>query len=304
MTNNRRHLIVLAGPTAVGKTDLSISLANHFNCDIVSADSRQFYKEMTIGTAKPSLEELNAAPHHFINTHSIHSPLSAGRYETEAVAVLEKCFEKSNIAILTGGSGLFLKAVYDGLDEFPEVTEEAKIKVKSIFESEGNEGLRRALYEIDLEYAKEVDLNNNHRIMRALEVCFSQEAPFSKFRNKQVKKRDFTCIKIMLDRDREELYDRINRRVDTMINDGLIEEVRNLHTYKDLKSLQTVGYQELFPYLEDSTNLADACSLIKRNTRRYAKRQLTWFRREEGFTWFHPEKREEIVKFIENKLSE
>lgn len=304
MTTKGRHLIVLAGPTAVGKTDLSVSLAEHFGCDIISGDSRQFYQEMSIGTAKPTPEEMRAVPHHFVDSHSIKDQINAGDFEKLALAQIEACFKTNSMVILTGGSGLFLKAVYDGLDQFPDISNEAKETVSKLYQTEGIEGLQRQLQQLDPDYYNTVDIQNPHRIMRALEVCLSSHQPYSNFLNQSTSSRPFKTFKIALNRDREELYDRINQRVDIMMKNGLLEEVQSLLPFEHLSSMQTVGYQELFPYLKNEISLAEAISLIKRNSRRYAKRQLTWFRREKDFEWFHPSEKEEIIKFIEKVISE
>ena len=295
-----KKLIVLAGPTAVGKTQLSIDLAKHFSCPIISGDSRQFYKEIGIGTAKPSTEEMDGVKHYFIDSHSIHDPVSAGKFEEEAIPVIEELFKSHDYLILTGGSGLFLKAIYDGLDYFAPIPKDIRKNVNEIFEENGLEFIQNKLKELDPEYYEKVDLHNHSRILRALEVCIHSGEPFSNQRKNIKKERSFSTIKIMLNREREELYDRINRRVHIMMDMGLIEEAKPLVEHKDLKSLQTVGYTEIFDYLEGNISIERAIELIQQNSRRYAKRQLTWFRREEGFEWFHPNEQEKIVEFISN----
>lgn len=277
---SKKRLIVLAGPTAVGKTALSIEVAKHFDCPIISGDSRQFYKEIGIGTAKPTNEEMDGVKHYFIDSHSIDTPLSAGLFEKEAIPIIEELFQTHDTLILTGGSGLFLKAIYDGLDNFLDISEETKFKIDELFEKNGIQALQNELQKRDPKYFEKVDIHNPARLSRALEVCYESGKTYSSFLNQQKKKRNFESIKIMLNRDREELYQRINTRVDLMLEQGLLEEVKSVYDKRHLKSLQTVGYQELFDFLEDKTDFNTAVELIKRNSRRYAKRQFTWFKKE------------------------
>lgn len=292
-----KKLIVLAGPTAVGKTALSIELARHFGCPIISGDSRQFYKEISIGTAKPTSEEMAEVKHYFVNSHSIHEPLSAGQFEREAIPIINELFEHHDYLILTGGSGLFLKAIYDGLDQFVTVSPEVKDQVIQLEKTEGLKGLQEKLEELDSVYFKEVDQQNPVRLTRAIEVCLEAKKPYSSFLDQAKSKRSFDTVKVMLNRDRKVLYDRINLRVDIMMKNGLLEEVQSVYPFKKLKSLQTVGYNEIFDLIDKKHDLTTAIELIKRNTRRYAKRQLTWFKRE-GFEWFEPEQIEDIVGFV------
>lgn len=296
---NKKRLIVLAGPTAVGKTALSVELAKHFNCPIISADSRQFYKEIGIGTAKPTIEEMDGVKHFFIDSHSIDTPVSAGQFEREAIPIIEELFKTHNLLILTGGSGLFLKAIYDGLDNFIDISESTKDRIDKLFEKNGIQVLQNELQKRDPDYFQKVDIHNPVRLSRALEVCIESGKTYSSFLNQKKDQRSFDIVKVMLNRDREELYQRINHRVDVMIENGLIEEVKSVYDKKDLKSLQTVGYQELFDFLDNKHSIETAINLIKRNSRRYAKRQLTWFKRE-GFEWFNPYQKENIINFIEN----
>jgi tRNA dimethylallyltransferase len=292
-----KKLIVLAGPTAVGKTALSIELARHFRCPIISGDSRQFYKEISIGTAKPTSEEMAEVKHYFVNSHSIHEPLSAGQFEREAIPIINELFEHHDYLILTGGSGLFLKAIYDGLDQFVTVSPEVKDQVIQLEKTEGLKGLQEKLEELDSVYFKEVDQQNPVRLTRAIEVCLEAKKPYSSFLDQAKSKRSFDTVKVMLNRDRKVLYDRINLRVDIMMKNGLLDEVQSVYPFKKLKSLQTVGYNEIFDLIDKKHDLTTAIELIKRNTRRYAKRQLTWFKRE-GFEWFEPEQIEDIVGFV------
>ena len=292
-----KKLIVLAGPTAVGKTALSIELARHFRCPIISGDSRQFYKEISIGTAKPTSEEMAEVKHYFVNSHSIHEPLSAGQFEREAIPIINELFEHHDYLILTGGSGLFLKAIYDGLDQFVTISPEVKDQVIQLEKTEGLKGLQEKLEELDSVYFKEVDQQNPVRLTRAIEVSLEAKKPYSSFLDQAKSKRSFDTVKVMLNRDRKVLYDRINLRVDIMMKNGLLDEVQSVYPFKKLKSLQTVGYNEIFDLIDKKHDLTTAIELIKRNTRRYAKRQLTWFKRE-GFEWFEPEQIEDIVGFV------
>jgi tRNA dimethylallyltransferase len=296
-----KFLIVIAGPTAIGKTALSIAVAKTFNCPILSADSRQFFKEMSIGTAKPSTAETQGVPHYFIDSHSISDEYNVGKYETEAIELLDKLFQKNDTVILVGGSGLYVDAVCKGFDELPEADIEIRNQIKTLFEKEGIEGLQKLLKQLDINYYNKVDLQNPQRMSRAMEVCLTTGLPYSTFREGKVKKRDFNIIKIGLNTSREVLYERINNRVDEMMQNGLLEEVKNLQPFKHLNALQTVGYKELLDYIENKTDLNTAVDSIKQNTRRFAKRQLTWFRRDEEMKWFEPEQLAEIIKYINEK---
>ena len=296
-----KTLIVIAGPTAIGKTSVSISLAKHFNCSVLSADSRQFYKEMNIGTAKPTDEEMQGVPHYFINSHSVSDEYNVGKYETEAIELLDKLFQNNDIVILVGGSGLYIDAICKGFDELPEADVEIRNKIKTLFEKDGIDGLQKLLKELDINYYNKVDLQNPQRMSRALEVCLTTGVPYSTLREGKVKQRNFNIIKIGLNTSREVLYERINNRVDEMMKAGLLEEVKSLQQYKHLNALQTVGYKELFDYLENKTDLNTAIELIKQNTRRFAKRQLTWFRRDEEMKWFEPNEEESIIDYIIEK---
>ncbi len=280
-------LIAIIGPTAIGKTAMGIQLAQHFKTEIISADSRQFYKEMTIGTAVPNKEELTAVKHHCIQHISIHEAYSVGDFEKEALQILNRIFKKNNIAIMVGGSGLYVDAVCKGLDVFPKVTPEVKATVLKIYESEGLAALSQILKEKDPKYYEKVALQNPQRVIRAVEVCLSSGQAFSSFLNKEKEKRPFEVVKIGLHANRQIIYDRINLRVDLMIQNGLIEEAKSVYPNKQLNALNTVGYKELFKYFDGEWELDFAVSEIKKNTRRFAKRQLTWYRKDETVTWFN-----------------
>lgn len=297
-----KSLIVLVGPTAIGKTAASIQIAEAFNCPIVSADSRQFFKEMSIGTAKPSAEEMQGVPHYFIDSHSITDEFNVGKYETEAIALLDTLFQTNDTVILVGGSGLYIDAICKGFDELPEADAEVRTKINSLLEEKGIEALQELLKELDPEYHSKVDLQNPQRMSRALEVCLTTGEPYSALRKGNIKKRDFNIIKIGLNTEREILYERINKRVDIMMQQGLLEEVKKLLPLKHLNALQTVGYKELFDFLENKTDLNTAIDSIKQNTRKFAKRQLTWFRRDEEIKWFEPNQEKEIVTYLTTKL--
>ncbi len=299
--SNTKHLIVIGGPTASGKTALAIAIAQQFNAPILSADSRQFYREMTIGTAKATEEELAQAKHYFVNTRSVTEPYTVSDYEKEALQRLEEIYAQQDVAVIAGGSGMFIKAVCEGLDEFPEVCEEARGVVETLYEKEGLSGLQEALEKADIDYYKTVDLQNSRRLIRALSVCESSGKPYSSFLKKEPKQRSFIPHYICLNMNREKLYDRINRRVDIMLENGLLAEARGLQEYKELSALQTVGYAELFDHFEGKQDLETAIELIKRNSRRYAKRQLTWFRRDKHWKWFDEATPEEVIQFLKTE---
>ena len=297
------YLINIVGPTAIGKTSLAIQLANKFNTEIISADSRQFYKEMSIGTAVPSAEELQAAKHHFIQHISIKDNYNVGDFESEAIKKLDELFKNNKIVIMVGGSGLYTKSVLEGLDYFPEVSLEIRQELNVKLEKEGLDSLQQQLHKLDPDYYKIVDLENPHRVIRALEVCISSEKPYSSYLNQPKKKRNFTAISIGLSAEREIIYDRINRRVDLMITEGLMDEAKALFPKRELNALNTVGYKELFSYLEGKDSLETAVSEIKKNTRRFAKRQLTWFRKDQEINWFdYKTPVEEIQQFLDSKI--
>lgn len=298
---NQKFLIVIIGPTGIGKTSLSIKLAQQFSCDIISCDSRQFYQEMAIGTAVPDAFELAAAKHHFIHNKSIFDNYTVGDFEKEALLTLDILFQKNDFAILVGGSGLYVDAVLKGFDAFPVIDELVRLNVLNNYESMGIIYLQTELKQRDPEYFSVVDIENPQRMMRALCVCLSTGQPYSTFLNKKTNSRNFTPIIIGLEADRQIIYDRINQRVDLMMEAGLLEEAKLLMMHRKLNALQTVGYRELFAYLDGEISLEFAISEIKKNTRRFAKRQLTWFRRTENAQWFNlttPIK--DIVDYIKN----
>jgi tRNA dimethylallyltransferase len=269
---------------------------------ILSADSRQIYKELKIGTAAPTVEELSRVKHYFIGNKSIFDYYSAGIYELEVLEILQEIFKTKNTAILTGGSGMYIDAVCKGIDELPDVDMVIRNKLIKQFETEGIESLRFDLQRLDPEHYKVVDLNNSKRVLKALEVCLQTGKTYTSFLTKPLKKRNFNIIKIGLERDREELYKRINRRVDEMLLIGLVDEAKSFYEFRHLNALNTVGYKELFDYFENRHDFEEAIRLIKRNTRRYAKRQMTWFKRDEETIWFHPEKKQEMLEHITHFL--
>ncbi len=305
----KKTLIVMAGPTAVGKTNLAIALAKHYHTEIISTDARQFYQETQVGTAKPSAHELQAVKHHLVDFLSIHTPYDVKQFEIDALAALEDIFTHHNIALATGGSGLYLKTLCEGIDEMPDISPEIREKWNKKWQEKGIEYLTAILQQVDPEYFATADLNNPRRVLRALEVYEATGLPYSAFRQKATEKRYFQVIKIGLQRKREALYDRINQRVDHMLAKGLEEEARLLYPYRQLNALQTVGYQEWFPYFEHQYDRQEAIRLIKRNSRRYAKRQMTWFRKDPHLQWFDltdPSEKQvlsAIIKYIDQCLN-
>lgn len=299
---DKKYLILVVGPTAVGKTNLCLNLAKKFNTEIVSCDSRQFYREMNLGTAKPSPEELQQIPHHLINSLSIEDEYDVRKFETDALEILQKIFQKNSIAIMTGGSGLYADAITKGLDEIPDVDQEIRKTIISEFEEKGLEWLQTQIQEVDPEYYDQVDRQNPQRLMRALEVFRGTGLKFSSFRVKKKAVRPFQILKIGLERDREELYRRIDLRMDQMIDAGLFDEADALFGRRHLNALQTVGYSEVFGYLEGKYDKQEAIRLLKRNSRRYAKRQLTWFRRDSEIHWFHPDQEDEIMAWVKSQI--
>ncbi|UFH45922.1 tRNA (adenosine(37)-N6)-dimethylallyltransferase MiaA [Flavobacterium galactosidilyticum] len=287
-----KYLITIVGPTAIGKTSRSIILANHFNCEIVSCDSRQFFKEMTIGTAVPSSAELASAKHHFIQNKSIFENYTVGDYEKEAIAKLDELFLTNDYAILVGGSGLYVDAVLKGFDEFPEIDPTLRLEVNSNYEKLGIGHLQQKLEQLDPNYYKTLTIENPQtllnpqRMMRFVEVCIGSGKPYSSFLNQKQNSRSFTPILIGLEAERKIIYDRINKRVDIMMHEGLLNEAKKLYPNKELNALQTVGYRELFSYFNHEISLDFAVEEIKKNTRRFSKRQLTWFKRNENTKWF------------------
>lgn len=300
------YLITIIGPTAIGKTALSITLAQHFGCDIISCDSRQFFKEMKIGTAVPSVEELTAATHHFIQNKSIFESYSVGDFEQEALAKLDELFQKNNIQIMVGGSGLYVDAILKGFDDFPDIDDSVRSEINAKYDELGIAYLQEQLQKLDSEYFTKLStenpqtLQNPQRMKRFVEVCLGTRKAYSSFIGKRKNVRNFTPIIIGLEADREVMYNRINQRVDIMMKEGLLEEAKALYPNKQLNALQTVGYRELFDYFDGKTTLDFAIEQIKMNTRRFAKRQITWFKRTENVSWFdYLSDRKEIIKNIE-----
>lgn len=291
-------LIVLIGPTGVGKTELSLRLAEHFQTSIVSADSRQLYAELKIGTAAPTPEQLNRVPHHLVGTLHLSDYYSAAQYEQEAMEVLSQLFTQKEVVVLTGGSMMYVDAICKGIDDIPTVDAETRQLMLQRYEEEGLEQLCSELRILDPEYYKIVDLKNHKRVIHALEICYMTGQTYTSFRTKEKKNRPFRIIKIGLIRDREELYQRINQRVDQMIEDDLIEEAKSVLPYRNLNSLNTVGYKEIFKYLDGEWDLPFAIEKIKQNSRIYSRKQMTWFKRDEEIKWFHPDQEQEILEYL------
>lgn len=298
-----KHLIIITGPTASGKTDLAVTLAEHFNTEIISADSRQIFKEMRIGTAVPDDEVLHRVKHHFIQTRSVKEYYNAFMYETEVIDLLEQqLFVNHDVAIMCGGSMMYVDAVCNGIDLIPDPDMAVRNRLWQQFENEGIEPLRQQLLQLDPEYYKICDLNNHKRIIKALEVSIQTGKPYSSFRTGNKKQRSFSIIKIGVNYPREILHQRINQRVDKMIGEGLLDEARSLYSLKHLNSLNTVGYRELFDFFDNKTSLETAVELIKRNTRRYARKQISWFNGDKDLTWFQPDKVDDIINYCNSKI--
>ncbi len=293
-----KHLIIITGPTAVGKTSVSINLARHFHAEIISADSRQFYKELIIGTAAPTSEELNAVRHHLVGMLSVTENYNVYRFEKDAVGILEKLFATHDIVFMVGGSGLYIDAVCNGIDEIPDPDMELRNELNTTYETLGIQPLRQQLMLLDPESYEKLDIANHKRIIRALEVCIATGKPYSSFLNRKSVTRPFNILKIGLKRERAELYESINKRVDIMIQSGLENEARSLYPFRHLNSMQTVGYRELFDYFDGKYSFPQAIEKIKTNTRRYAKKQMTWFERDQSISWFHPSESEKIFAHI------
>lgn len=303
-----KNLITIIGPTAIGKTSLSLVLANHYKCEIVSCDSRQFYKEMTIGTAVPTSIEMDSAPHHFIQNKSIFENYTVGDFEKEAIKKIDELFLTNNYVIMVGGSGLYVNAVLNGFDDFPEIDPIIREKVNVQYEKLGIIYLQEQLKMLDFSYFAEITkenpqtLQNPQRMMRFVEVCIGSGQPYSSFLNQKKNERNFTTILIGLEAERSVMYTRINQRVELMMNQGLLSEAKSLYENKDLNALQTVGYRELFSYLNKEFSLDFAIAEIKKNSRRFAKRQLTWFKRDENTKWFHFDTPyETVITYINKK---
>ncbi len=303
MIKSNKYLVVLAGPSASGKTFLAVQLAKHFNTEIISADSRQFYKEIPIGTAAPELEYLSAVKHHFIGNLSIFDYYNVSKYEKDVLQLLDTLYKTNDIVIMAGGSGLYIDAVCNGIDELPNPDLTLRLQLENDFKSKGIEALQLQLKILDPEYYFQVDLKNPKRLIRAIEVCLQTGKKYSELRLKRKRQRDFKCIKIGLELPRQELFRRINNRVDIMMDRGWIKEAEKVFDYRNLNALNTLGYKELFNYLEGKNRLEFTLEKIKTNTRRYAKRQLTWFKKDKSIKWFDPSDIEKIKKHITSLYS-
>jgi len=297
-------LIVVVGPTGVGKSFISLQLGTYYHSEIISADSRQIFKELNIGTAVPTADELAEIPHHFIQTKSVVDYYNVSAYETEALQLIEKLFQKKNPLILTGGSMMYVDTICKGIDDIPTVDPEIRKEVIEWYNENGIEALQQRLLAVDPDYYAIADLNNPKRLLHAVEVQQMTGMPISSFRKNTIKERPFNILKIGINQDRKVLYDRINRRVDQMIEDGLLEEAKSVYKYRDLNSLNTVGYKELFMYFDGKCTLDEAIDLIRKSTRKYARKQLIWFRRDREINWFEPDQIEEIKFFIDQRLAE
>lgn len=302
MTDKKKYLISISGPTAIGKTGIAVFMAKALRTEIISCDSRQFFKEMKIGTATPTEDEMKGVKHHFIAQLSIFDDYSVGDFERDAIQKIDELFQKYDVLIMVGGSGLYEKAVINGLDEFPEINKKYREQLNLEFETNGIEALQKELQTADPEYFETADIQNPVRVIRALEVFRATGEKFSSFRNDKKTKRNFKTIKIGLEVPRAELYQRINHRVDLMMEAGLLEEAQKLYPHKELNALQTVGYRELFEYFDGNFELDFAVSEIKKNSRRYAKRQMTWYRKDERIHWFSPVEKEKVLEFVHGKL--
>jgi tRNA dimethylallyltransferase len=296
----KKNLIVILGPTAIGKTETSILIAKHFDAEIISADSRQFYKGLEIGTASPENKYLSAVKHHFIGTLDIKFKYDVFEYEKDVLKTLDELFITKDNAVLTGGSGLYINAVCNGIDELPDADPEIRKELNMQLAENGVESLRMQLKKLDPDFYQIVDICNPVRMMRAIEVCIITGIPFSKLRNQQIKPRNFSIIKIGLNLERDKLYERINQRVDNMMKDGLLNEAKRFYEFREYNALKTVGYKELFNYFDGKTSIEEAIEKIKTNTRHYAKRQLTWFNKDKSIKWFNPNNITEIITFISN----
>lgn len=303
MPTDPKYLILVVGPTAVGKSDLCLNLAKKFETEILSCDSRQFYREMNLGTAKPSPEELAEVPHHFINTLSIVDSYDVRKYEAEALQLLDRLFKTKQVVLMTGGTGLFASAIANGLDEIPDVSPEIRVDLIQELEEKGLAWLQGAVEEVDPEFYAQVDRSNPQRLMRALEIWRGTGLKFSSFRIKNKVNRPFEIVKIGLDRPREELYQRIDQRMELMLRGGLFKEAEGLFDRRNLNALQTLGYTEIFDFLEGKYDEKEMIRLLKRNSRRYAKRQLTWFRKDPLIRWFHPAQEQEILGYLNDQIA-
>lgn len=299
-----KTLIVLVGPTGVGKTELSFSIAEKYNTPIISSDSRQLYADLKIGTAAPTEEQLSRVKHYFIGTLKLTDYYSAAQYESDVLKLSDELFKQHDVLLMTGGSMMYIDAVCKGIDDIPTVDAETRAQMLQHYEEVGLEEICKELKLLDPEYYSIVDLKNPKRVIHALEICYMTGRTYTSFRTRNIKERPFHILKIGLNREREELYERINKRVDQMINDGLVEEARKVYEFRELNSLNTVGYKELFNYFNGEWTLDFAIEKIKQNSRIYSRKQMTWFKRDSEITWFHPEQKDEIIEFINKKLAE
>lgn len=299
-----KTLIVLVGPTGVGKTELSFSIAEKYNTPIISSDSRQLYADLKIGTAAPTEEQLSRVKHYFIGTLKLTDYYSAAQYESDVLKLSDELFKQHDVLLMTGGSMMYIDAVCKGIDDIPTVDAETRAQMLQHYEEVGLEEICKELKLLDPEYYSIVDLKNPKRVIHALEICYMTGRTYTSFRTRNIKERPFHILKIGLNREREELYERINKRVDQMINDGLVEEARKVYEFRELNSLNTVGYKELFNYFNGEWTLDFAIEKIKQNSRIYSRKQMTWFKRDSEITWFHPEQKNEIIEFINKKLAE
>ena len=296
--SSAKTLIVITGPTAVGKTALCLDIAQHFGIPVINADSRQIYKELKIGTASPTIEQMRRVPHYFVGSLSLHDYYSASLFEQQALEILQREFEHSDYALLTGGSMMYIDAVCNGIDEIPTVDDATREALKARLSSEGLEPLVEELRRLDPEYYEIVDKQNPRRVVHGLEICLMTGKTYTSFRKREKKERPFRIVKIGLNRDREELYNRINQRVDQMMTDGLLDEAQRLYPMRHMNALNTVGYKEMFAYIDGTWTLEEAVERIKGNTRRYARKQLTWYKKDEQIRWFHPDEIEQIYSYI------
>lgn len=299
MTNT---LVVLVGPTGIGKTELSLRLAKSLQTEIISSDSRQIFKELKIGTAAPTPDQLEAVPHHMVATHSVNDYYNAYEFEQDVLKLLAQLFDRHKNVVMTGGSMMYVDAVCKGIDDLPTIDPELRQEVMDLYNKEGLDAVRRQLKMLDPEFYNQVDLKNHKRVMHAVEVCLMTGKPYSTLRTNTDRKRPFNILKIGLDMDRTELYDRINRRVDIMVEDGLFDEAKAFYHLKNSNALNTVGYKEIFAHWDGEYDADTAIELIKRNSRRYAKRQLSWFRRDKDMNWFHPKDIDKIINFVTSKI--
>ena len=299
----RPVLIVLIGPTGVGKTELSLSIAEHYHTSIISSDSRQLYKDLKIGTAAPTPAQLARVPHYFVGTLELTDYYSAAQYETEVLKKLDELFQAHPIVVMTGGSMMYVDAVCKGIDDIPTVDKDTRELMIHRYETEGLDQLCAELRVLDPEYYRIVDLKNPKRVIHALEICYMTGKTYTSFRTRTQKERPFRIVKVGLTRDREELYQRINQRVDEMMKEGLLEEAKRVYPYKQLNSLNTVGYKEIFKYLDGEWDLPFAIEKIKQNSRIYSRKQMTWFKRDTEITWFHPDQKEEVMQFLDSQIN-